>query len=195
MLEAIDITKGDWIGESCKLQIKRIDQSSGRIDLAIGSLVPITESLGLFATITFRVKAEGESLIRFQFDTEANRRTLFVEKDYVVPEINPDEGKIEVIPGVSILLQSYPNPSSDSCYIPFKLSEDAEVVVEVYNILGQKVKTIEAGWKKAGLYITKEKALFWNGKNDRGDKLSQGLYFINLKAGKYSGRQRLVIQR
>ncbi|MFH0774580.1 MAG: hypothetical protein V2A53_03680 [bacterium] len=57
------------------------------------------------------------------------------------------------------------------------------------------MKTIEAGWKKAGLYITKEKALFYNTRNDRGDKLSQGLYFISLKAGKYSGRQRLVVQR
>ncbi|MBU2461980.1 T9SS type A sorting domain-containing protein, partial [bacterium] len=80
-------------------------------------------------------------------------------------------------------------------YIPFKLSEDAEVIVEVYNILGQKVRTIEAGWKKAGLYIKQDKALFYDTRNDRGDKLSQGLYFISLKAGKYSGRQRLVIQR
>ncbi|MEK9149926.1 MAG: hypothetical protein AAB267_07775, partial [Candidatus Desantisbacteria bacterium] len=81
------------------------------------------------------------------------------------------------------------------CYIPFKLSEGAEVVVEVYNILGQKVKTIEAGYKKAGLYITKDKALSYNLRNDRGDKLSQGLYFISLKAGKYSGNGRLVIQK
>ncbi|MFH0775981.1 MAG: T9SS type A sorting domain-containing protein [bacterium] len=175
--------------------MNRIDNNKGRIDLAIGSLVPITDSSGLFAKVSFRVKADGESLIKFEFDTEANRRTLFIEKGYVVPDITPDEGKIEVIPSVSILLQSYPNPSSDSCYIPFKLSEDADVLVEVYNILGQKVKTIDAGYKKAGLYITKEKALFYDTKNDRGDKLSQGLYFISLKAGKYSGRQRLVIQR
>ncbi|MEK9149312.1 MAG: hypothetical protein AAB267_04615 [Candidatus Desantisbacteria bacterium] len=58
-----------------------------------------------------------------------------------------------------------------------------------------RVKTIEAGYKKAGLYITKDKALSYNLRNDRGDKLSQGLYFINLKAGKYSGSGRLVIQR
>ena len=174
--------------------MNRIDNNKGRIDLAIGSLVPITDSSGLFAKVSFRVKAEGESLIKFEFDTEANRRTLFIEKDYVVPEIIPDEGKIEVIPSVSILLQSYPNPSSDSCFIPFKLSEDSNVTVEVYNITGQRVRTIEAGYKKAGLYITKEKALFYDTRNDRGDKLSQGLYFISLKAGKYSGRQRLVIQ-
>ncbi|MFH0775323.1 MAG: cohesin domain-containing protein, partial [bacterium] len=194
VLEAIAVNKGDWIQNPQEL-MNRIDNNKGKIDLALGSIKPITESSGLFAKIRFRVKAEGESLIKFEFDTEANRRTLFIEKDYVVPEITPDEGKIEVIPSVSILLQSYPNPAKDSCFIPFKLSEDADVTVEICNILGQKVKTIDAGYKKAGLYIAKEKALFCNLRNDRGDKLAQGLYFINLKAGKYSGRQRLVIQR
>ncbi|MBU1262590.1 T9SS type A sorting domain-containing protein, partial [bacterium] len=195
VLEAITITKGDWAGEEACELINRIDNSSGRIDLALGALKPITEGFGLFAKISFAVKAEGESFVRFEFDTEENKRTLFIEKDHVVPEITPDEGKIEVIPSISILLQSYPNPSSDSCYIPFKLSEDADVIVEVYNILGQKVRTIEAGYKKAGSYIKQDKALFYDLRNDKGDKLSQGLYFIKLKAGKYSGRQRLVIQR
>jgi hypothetical protein len=193
LLEAIDVNKGYWVGEG--LYYKRIDQDRGRIDLALGSLKPITDSSGCFATITFRVKAEGESAIKFEFDEEDNRKTLFIEKGNVVPEITHNEIKIEVVPIVSILLQSYPNPAKDLCYIPFKLSEDTEVTVEVYNILGQKVKEINAGYKKAGLYLTKETALSYNLKNDRGDKLSQGLYFINLRAGRYSGRGRLVISR
>ncbi|MBU1261994.1 hypothetical protein KJ640_03480, partial [bacterium] len=111
VLEAISITKGDWAGGVGAYElINRIDNSSGKIDLALGALKPITESSGLFAKISFRVKAEGESLVKFEFDEEANRRTLFVEKDHIVPEITPDEAKIEVIPNVSILLQSYPNP-------------------------------------------------------------------------------------
>ncbi|MBI4777915.1 T9SS type A sorting domain-containing protein, partial [Candidatus Desantisbacteria bacterium] len=194
VLEAIVIDKGDWIKEGYEL-CKRIDNTSGKIDLALGSIKPKQESSGLFATITFRIKAEGESAIKFEFDNEANRETLFIEKGYVVPEITTNEGKIEVIPSVSMLLQSYPNPAKDLCYIPFKLSENAEVTVEVYNILGQKVKEINAGYKKAGLYIAREKALSYNLRNDKGDRLSQGLYFIRLTAGKYSGKGRLVIQR
>ena len=75
------------------------------------------------------------------------------------------------------------------------LKEASDVTVTIYNILGQEIQTIEAGYKKAGLYIAKEKTLACPLRNDRGDKLSQGIYFINLKAGKYSGRGRLVIQR
>jgi len=195
VLEVTNITGGNWPTNPPDILKKNWDNKEGKINYFVGTLQPEASDSGILAYVSFRVKAEGESLVKFEFDTEANRRTLFIEKDYVVPEITPDEGKIEVIPLSSILLQSYPNPSSDSCYIPFKLSEDADVLLEVYNILGQKVRTIEAGYKKAGLYITKEKALFYDARNDRGDKLSQGLYFISLKAGKYSGRQRLVIQR
>ncbi|MFH0774627.1 MAG: hypothetical protein V2A53_03920 [bacterium] len=57
------------------------------------------------------------------------------------------------------------------------------------------MKTIEAGWKKAGLYIKQDRAIFWNAKNDASQPIASGLYFISLKAGKYSKRQRLVIQR
>jgi len=44
------------------------------------------------------------------------------------------------------------------------------------------VRTIDAGYNS---YITKEKALFYDTRNDRGDKLSQSLYFISLKTGKF----------
>ena len=123
---------------------------------------------------------------------------MFIEKkgtDYELPSIDSDELKIRVVPQASLLLQNFPNPARDKCYIPFMLKEEADVIVIIYNILGQKVQTIEAGYKKAGLYIAKEKALACPLRNDRGDKLSQGLYFIRLTAGEYSGKGRLVIQR
>jgi len=195
ILEVTNITEGNWPTNPPDILKKNWDNKEGKINYFVGRLKPEVSDSGILAYVSFRVKAEGESLIKFEFDSEANRKTLFIEKNHTVPDIAPDEGKIEVIPLQSILLQSYPNPAKDSCYIPFKLSEDADVLLEVYNILGQKVKTIEAGYKKAGLYITKEKALFYDLRNDSGAKVAQGLYFINLKAGRYSGRQRLVIQR
>jgi flagellar hook assembly protein FlgD len=93
-----------------------------------------------------------------------------------------------------MLLQSFPNPAKDLCYIPFKLSEDAEVTVEVYNILGQRVKEINVGYKRAGLYITKETALFWNLTNDKGQKVAKELYFIKLKAGGFTATKAMVVR-
>ncbi|MBU1599351.1 T9SS type A sorting domain-containing protein, partial [bacterium] len=96
-------------------------------------------------------------------------------------------------PSVSELLQSFPNPANNGCYIPFKLSADSNVTVEVYNILGQKVRTIEAGQRKADFYIKKEKALFWDLTNDQGQKVSDGLYFYQLRAGEFKAVKAMVI--
>ncbi|MBU1261674.1 T9SS type A sorting domain-containing protein, partial [bacterium] len=97
-------------------------------------------------------------------------------------------------PSVSELFQSFPNPADNGCYIPFKLSADSNVTVEVYNILGQKVRTIEAGYKKAAFYTKKEKALFWDLTNNQGQKVSDGLYFIRFSAGEFSATKALMVR-
>ena len=87
---------------------------------------------------------------------------MFIEDsgtDYELPSIDSDKIEIRVIPQASLLLQNFPNPAKDKCYIPFMLKEPADVTVEIYNILGQKVKTIEAGHKQAGFYTTQETAI------------------------------------
>ncbi|MDI6752036.1 MAG: carboxypeptidase regulatory-like domain-containing protein [bacterium] len=93
------------------------------------------------------------------------------------------------------LLQSYPNPAKDGCWIPFQLRVDSdECIVNIYNIVGQKIKTINAGPRKAGSYTKQDRAIFWDGKNDNGQKVSKGLYFINLKADKFSASRPMVIR-
>jgi len=76
-------------------------------------------------------------------------------------------------------LQSFPNPAEEGCYVPFMLSNDANVSLEVYNILGQKVKTIEAGQRKAGSYTQKNRAIYWDTRNERGNKVAKGLYILS----------------
>ncbi|MDI6752372.1 MAG: CARDB domain-containing protein [bacterium] len=92
------------------------------------------------------------------------------------------------------LLQSYPNPADNSCYIPFKLSTNSNVTVEIYNILGQKVRTIEAGERKAGSYTKQDRAIFWNLKNNNGQNVAKGLYFYQLKAGNFKATKAMVVK-
>lgn len=67
--------------------------------------------------------------------------------------------------------------------------------MEIYNILGQKVRTIEAGPRKAGVYTQAKEgsAIFWDNKNNVGQKVSAGLYFYQLKAGGFSSTKAMVI--
>ena len=97
-------------------------------------------------------------------------------------------------PSVSELLQSFPNPANTACYIPFKLSVESNVTVETYNILGQKVKTIDAGPTKKGSYTKKDRAIFWDGTNDTSQPVASGLYFIKLNAGSFSGVKSMVVR-
>ncbi|MEW6007971.1 MAG: T9SS type A sorting domain-containing protein, partial [bacterium] len=71
--------------------------------------------------------------------------------------------------------------------------KDSNVSLEVYNILGQKVRTIEIGQKRAGSYTQKERAIFFDLKNDNNQPLSFGLYFYKLSAGKFSETKAMVI--
>ncbi|MEW6102543.1 MAG: T9SS type A sorting domain-containing protein [bacterium] len=93
-----------------------------------------------------------------------------------------------------MLLQSYPNPADNSCYIPFKLASDANVSLEVYNILGQKVRTIEAGNKPKGSYTQKDRAILFDLRNDNNQPLSSGLYFYKLKANDFFAIKSMMVR-
>ncbi|MEW6007922.1 MAG: T9SS type A sorting domain-containing protein, partial [bacterium] len=97
-------------------------------------------------------------------------------------------------PQISELLNSYPNPANQGCYIPFKLAKDSNVSFEIYNILGQKVRTINLGQRKAGSYTQKDRAIFFDLKNDSGQNLSSGLYFYKIKAGDFSATKSMVVK-
>jgi photosystem II stability/assembly factor-like uncharacterized protein len=110
-------------------------------------------------------------------------------------EVNLTNAEIELSPKKSALFQSFPNPTSEGCWIPYQLSEAAEVRLTIYNILGQKVREIELGQKPAGFYLTSDSAIFWDAKNNKGELVASGLYFYKLTAGRFSAIKSLMIRR
>ena len=81
------------------------------------------------------------------------------------------------------LLQNYPNPFNPETWIPFDLAADASVTIRIYSVKGQLVRQLDIGKQKAGSYLGKDKATYWNGKDQLGQSVSSGLYFYTLKAG------------
>jgi hypothetical protein len=85
-----------------------------------------------------------------------------------------DEG---TLPRQTELLQNYPNPFNPATRIQFNLERPEKVRLEVYNILGQKVRTMLAGEEfGAGPYT-----FSWDGRDDRGVAVSSGTYFYQLQ--------------
>jgi glucuronoarabinoxylan endo-1,4-beta-xylanase len=76
------------------------------------------------------------------------------------------------------LEQNYPNPFSASTSIPYKLKEQFNVHLTIYDILGREVRKISAGAQEAGRHL-----LFWDGVNNSGVKAASGIYFYKLQAG------------
>ena len=91
------------------------------------------------------------------------------------------------------LLPNYPNPFNPETWIPYQLSDDSTVVIHIYNIKGQLIRTIQPGNRKAGVYVTKDKAAYWNGRNQADEPVTSGIYLYSLQAGKFTAIRRMVI--
>ena len=87
------------------------------------------------------------------------------------------------IPDLTRLLQNYPNPFNPETWIPFELSQDAEVEITIYDVAGRLVRQIPVGFQPAGVYSSKEKAAYWDGKTETGEQVASGIYFYHVRIG------------
>ncbi|MFH1896805.1 MAG: right-handed parallel beta-helix repeat-containing protein [Candidatus Desantisbacteria bacterium] len=108
-------------------------------------------------------------------------------------ETGVTQQQIEATPAESTLLQNYPNPFNPECWIPFELSEKANVVIRIYNISGQLVKTLDLGVLETGAYTTQSRAAHWNGRNEEGEEIASGVYFYQMQAGNKVMTKRAVV--
>ena len=97
------------------------------------------------------------------------------------------------IPAETELLRNYPNPFNPETWIPYHLSEDADVKLTIYDISGEMVRDIDVGHQTAAKYDTRAKAIYWDGRNRFGEQVASGIYFYHLDAGDFSGTRKMVI--
>lgn len=90
---------------------------------------------------------------------------------------------------VTSLLAAYPNPFKDGTSIAMNIAKDTpNIKVEVYNVRGQKVRTLFQGKPQPGA-----QKLWWNGLDDGANHVSSGLYFLKMTDGTYSKSIKLMI--
>ena len=96
-------------------------------------------------------------------------------------------------PKQSLLLQNYPNPFNPETWIPYNLSEAADVTLSIYDTTGQRIRTLSLGFQSAGFYQSRSRAAYWDGRNDLGERVSSGVYFYQLSAPSFHQMKRMVI--
>ena len=96
---------------------------------------------------------------------------------------------IQTTPTEFALLQNFPNPFNPDTTIGYELAESADVTLQIYNVVGQVVRTlIAAEPQSVGRYQVR-----WDGMDDRGTPVSSGIYFYQISAGKFQDVRKLML--
>ena len=94
----------------------------------------------------------------------------------------------ETTPTAFALIQNYPNPFNATTTIEFQLATPTTVELDIYDAIGQKVRTLVARYLAAGHYRAQ-----WTGRDDAGRPVASGTYFYRLRAGTYLYTKQLTL--
>ncbi len=95
------------------------------------------------------------------------------------------EGKREEVIPEEVRLTSYPNPAGRQATVEYALPETREVTLQIYDVLGRRVATLEQGQKKAGRHTARLET----------GRLPSGVYFGRLEAGEQTRTQKITVVR
>ena len=98
-------------------------------------------------------------------------------------------------PYETALLPNYPNPFNPETWIPYQLAAPADVSISIYTANGQLVRELDLGHQKVGIYQSKSRAAYWDGKNEFGERVASGLYFYTLTAGNFNTTRKMLIRK
>jgi hypothetical protein len=96
----------------------------------------------------------------------------------------------ENIPAEYALMPAFPNPATGSATIHYSLKRSGPASLSIYNIAGQAVKTLAQGYQQAGHY-----SVSWDGRDDRGVKVANGIYLYRLSTPEFQRASKIVILR
>ncbi len=98
-----------------------------------------------------------------------------------------------LIPEKTALLANYPNPFNPETWIPYHLAKPADVTLTIYATNGSVVRTIALGHQVAGIYQSRNRAAYWDGRNAVGESVASSIYFYTLTAGDYTATRKMLI--
>jgi len=88
------------------------------------------------------------------------------------------------------LSQNYPNPFNPETSISYDVPKTSFITIEVFNLLGQKLRTLVNEKKNPGTY-----QILWNGLDDQGQAVSSGVYLYKMQAGDFAAMKKMVLVR
>ena len=177
--------------------------SFGRFDFSCGThskILDINSSLSGDVTKNFYDYStqENENLIRKAWEALGNTNIYQPALEMISRypdtfECNETSGNNDLenyIPEKIKLLQNYPNPFNPTTIIGYSLSKPLFVNLCIYNILGQNIKILANGYRGSGEYF-----LSWDGTDVFNNRVSSGVYFYILNAGRLKLQKKMILLR
>ncbi len=95
-----------------------------------------------------------------------------------------------IFPSTFSLKPAYPNPFNPVTTITYELPGMSYISLAVYNLMGQKIKTLHTGNKTGGTH-----SVMWNGKNNAEESVASGMYFCVLKTNDFTDMKKLILMK
>jgi hypothetical protein len=86
------------------------------------------------------------------------------------------------------LRSNFPNPFNPTTTIGYQIGESGHVKLEIFNVLGQRVRLLVDSEQSPGAY-----RMIWDGRNDSGLALAAGTYFLRMQSGTYVQTRKMVL--
>ncbi len=100
-----------------------------------------------------------------------------------------------VTPEKTRLFTNYPNPFNPETWIPYQLATPSNVSISIYASDGKLIRTLDLGHKLVGIYQSRIRAAHWDGKNNLGEKVATGVYFVKFSAGDFTATRKMLIRK
>lgn len=171
VLEPVGMTPGDMLSVYGG-QALVLSPEPGTVDAALmGVRDKAIAGQGVLATVTFRVKAAGNTAVTLGNVVARDRdnRPLAITGGGDLPAVG--------LPSVSVLRANVPNPFNPSTEFSFVLAVDGAVTLRVYSVRGELVRTLVDHELPAGPH-----SLTWNGLDDQGRQVASGAYIVRFTA-------------
>jgi hypothetical protein len=175
-------TTNSLLGDGEFASPRTIAQADGKVDIAAYGDVVTDGELGL--SLVFRTKTEIENTEIEVTGSQVSDGSLGINAVAL-----PAPVQIQTRPEAFALANNYPNPFNPATTIKYALPEASQVRLEVFNVVGQVVRTMVDAHQNAGRYVVQ-----WDASNDNGVNLSSGIYFYRLQVeGSYLEVKKMLL--
>lgn len=210
ILKAVSVTEGDFLKQE---DGKTVDENTffqeGTIKNQLGKIIgikslqldgPAVTGPGRLLSVTFTAIGTGTSEItldNFLAGTRRAEKTRSIppEMTITVGDVRAAPEAEQIRPDRTALLTNYPNPFNPETWIPYQLTDAADVTVTIYDVRGVMVRRVAVGHQPAGFYTESRRAAYWDGRNTLGERVASGLYFYTLTAGDFTATRKMLIRK